>query len=71
MRPIIRLLLLAGVAAASVQQPLSIPSFQQADTDEYQFDWPIRGVAIIGAGPRCVVCPLHRRITTHPHLAVA
>ena len=59
MRPIIGLVCLAGVAAASAQQPLSIPSFQEADTDEYQFDWPIQKIAIIGAGPRCVVYPIH------------
>ena len=59
MRPIIGLVLLAGVAAASVQQPLSTPLSQEAETDEYQFDWPIEKVAIIGAGPGCVVCPIH------------
>ena len=66
MRPIIGLVLLAGVVAANVQQPLFTPSFQEAKSDEYQFDWPIQRVAIIGAGPRCVVCPIHCCITTHP-----
>ncbi|KAF8556446.1 FAD/NAD(P)-binding domain-containing protein [Imleria badia] len=52
MRPIILLVLLAGVAAASVQKPVSTPSLPEAETNEYyQFDWPIQRVAIIGAGP--------------------
>ena len=59
MRPIIGLVFLVGISAASVQQPFSTPSFQEAETDEYQFDWPIQSVAIIGAGPGCVVCPIH------------
>jgi hypothetical protein len=61
MRPIIGLALLVGISAASVQQPLSIPSFQEAETDEYQFDWPIQRVAIIGAGPRYPMCPTSSR----------
>ena len=68
MRRIIGLVLLAGVAAASVQRPLSPPSFQEAETDEYQFDWPIQRVAIIGAGPRCVMCPIHHNATHHTSL---
>ena len=59
MRAIIGLALLVGISAASIQQPLSPPSFQEAETDdsEYQFDWPIQRVAIIGAGPRYPMCP--------------
>ena len=54
MRLIVRLILLAGVSVVtgSVQQPLSTPPFREPGTDEYQFDWPIERVAIIGAGPR-------------------
>jgi hypothetical protein len=67
MRRIVLLVLLAGVAAASVQQPLSTPSLQ-ADTDEYRFNWPIQRVAIIGAGPRCPMCPTpsHHNSPTPP-----
>ena len=71
MRPIIALVLLVGTSAASVQQPLSAPSFQEAENDEYyQFDWPIQRVAIIGAGPGCVVCPIHCTMTHPWHLLV-
>ncbi|KAH0836316.1 hypothetical protein J3R83DRAFT_7865 [Lanmaoa asiatica] len=62
MRPIIGLLLLAGVSRASVQQPLSTgPSFRHAETDEYQFSWPIKRVAVIGAGPSGLVA--YRELT--------
>ena len=51
MRVIIGLVWIAGVSAAGVQQPLSAPSFQEAEPDSYQFNWPIQKVAVIGAGP--------------------
>ena len=58
LRQIVGLVLLAGVAAASVQQPFAKPSSREAETDDYfQFDWPIQRVAIIGAGSRYLVCP--------------
>ncbi|KAF8438900.1 hypothetical protein L210DRAFT_3612667 [Boletus edulis BED1] len=51
MQPIIGLLLLASVSAANyIQQPLSVPSSAEAETDAYEFDWPIQRVAVIGAG---------------------
>ena len=54
MRPIVglRVIFLAGVSVASIQQPFSTPPFGEPETDEYQFDWPIQRVAVIGAGPR-------------------
>ena len=55
MRPVIGLVLLTGVSVASIQQPFSTPPFQEADANEYQFDWPIQRAAIIGAGPRYLV----------------
>ena len=72
MRPImiIRLVLFAGLAAASVQRPLSTPLFPEVETDEhyYQFDWPIQRVAVIGAGPRCVaMCSMIQHIISHYH----
>ena len=58
MRPVAGLVLLAGFSLANVQlQPFSAPPFQEANPNEYQFDWPIQKVAIIGAGPRYLVCP--------------
>lgn len=60
MKPIIGLVLLAGVSVAGVQQPFSAPSFGESETtDEYQFKWPIQRVAVIGAGPRCLACVPH------------
>ncbi|KAF8553185.1 FAD/NAD(P)-binding domain-containing protein [Imleria badia] len=61
MRLIIGLVLLAGVSAAGVQEPLSAPSSREAEPDEYQFDWPIQRVAIIGAGPSGLVA--YRELT--------
>ncbi|KAF8555876.1 FAD/NAD(P)-binding domain-containing protein [Imleria badia] len=55
MRPIIGLVLLAGVSTAGVQQPLFAPSSREAEIDEYQFNWPIQRVAVIGAGPSGMV----------------
>ena len=63
MQPIAGLVLLAGVAVARVQQLLTTPSFPEAETNVYQFDWPIRRVAIIGAGLRFFVCPPHHIVT--------
>lgn len=61
MRPVAGLVLLAGFSFTNVQlQPfssISTPPFQEANPNEYQFDWPIQKVAIIGAGPRYLVCP--------------
>ncbi|KAG9309497.1 hypothetical protein JVU11DRAFT_10468 [Chiua virens] len=48
--------LLSTVLANSTQQPLSRPSSQDVESNEYyQFRWPIRRVAIIGAGPSGLV----------------
>ncbi|KIJ63826.1 hypothetical protein HYDPIDRAFT_112795 [Hydnomerulius pinastri MD-312] len=55
------LLLLAGVSAASVQQPLLTPSTWDTDNDEYEFKFPIQRVAIIGAGPSALVA--YRELT--------
>ncbi|KAF8556440.1 FAD/NAD(P)-binding domain-containing protein [Imleria badia] len=51
MRPVIGLVVLAGISVASVERPFPTPPFQEAEANEYQFDWPIQRVAIIGAGP--------------------
>ena len=67
MRPIVGIVLLAGVAAASVQKSFSAPSFE-AEEDYYQFDWPIRKIAVIGAGPR-YLCLVHS-IIPHTYLLV-
>lgn len=64
-RAIVALVLLVAVSAASVQQPLSAPSFHEAETDEYQFRWPIQRVAIIGAGPRYRLFPVVLSSFTH------
>ena len=61
MRPIVGLVLLAGVAAASVQKSFSAPSFEANEKEYYQFDWPIRKVAVIGAGPRYLVVAPDRK----------
>ncbi|KAN0088857.1 hypothetical protein V8E55_005914 [Tylopilus felleus] len=45
MPQIVELILLAGVTAATIQQPISTPSFQDAETDGYQFSSPIQNVA--------------------------
>ncbi|KAN0086218.1 hypothetical protein V8E55_007352 [Tylopilus felleus] len=55
MRPLVPFVLLATVAAAAVQQPLFAPPSREAQTDKYQFDWPIHRVAVIGAGPSGLV----------------
>ncbi|KAF8556442.1 FAD/NAD(P)-binding domain-containing protein [Imleria badia] len=60
MRPIVGLVLLAGVAVATVQKPFSTPSFE-AEENGYQFDWPIRKVAVIGAGPSGMIA--YRELT--------
>ena len=65
MRPIVGLVLLAGVTFASVQKSFSIPSFEADEKEYYQFDWPIRKVAVIGAGPRYLVVAPYRRTLTH------
>ncbi|KAF8553187.1 FAD/NAD(P)-binding domain-containing protein [Imleria badia] len=61
MRLIIGLVLLAGVSAAGVQEPLTVPSSREAEPDEYQFNWPIQRVAVIGAGPSGLVA--YRELT--------
>ncbi|KAF8553186.1 FAD/NAD(P)-binding domain-containing protein [Imleria badia] len=61
MRLIIGLVLLAGVSAAGVQEPLTASSSREAEPDEYQFDWPIQRVAVIGAGPSGLVA--YRELT--------
>ncbi|KAF8556439.1 FAD/NAD(P)-binding domain-containing protein [Imleria badia] len=60
MRPVVGLVLLAGVAAASVQKPFSTSSFE-AEENEYQFKWPVEKVAIIGAGPSGLIA--YRELT--------
>ncbi|KAF9240428.1 hypothetical protein BU15DRAFT_74021 [Melanogaster broomeanus] len=66
-RPGIALLLLTlpGVAVAHFQLPLAAttpwPPFRGTDHDEYEFKWPIRTVAIIGAGPSALVA--YRELT--------
>ena len=73
MRSTAGLVLLAGVATASVQWPLTPPSFQEVESDVYQFAWPIQRVAVIGAGPRfnLVLSPSTAQSVTHPHFLVA
>ncbi|KAF8127436.1 hypothetical protein EV363DRAFT_1515362 [Boletus edulis] len=61
MRRVVGLVLLAGVAVASVQRHFSSSPFQESKADEYQFEWPIQRVAVIGAGPSGLVA--YRELT--------
>ncbi|KAG6374681.1 FAD/NAD(P)-binding domain-containing protein [Boletus reticuloceps] len=61
MRRVIGLVLLAGVAVASVQRHFSTLPFQESEAHEYQFEWPIQRVAVIGAGPSGLVA--YRELT--------
>ena len=40
------------IVAEDVQLPFASDAFQ---SDTYKFEWPIHRIAIIGAGPGCVV----------------